>query len=169
MLAAGVFEDDERVELLDGVIYSLAPPESPGHRRTINRLTRLLTTRFPEPYIIQPQQTLFLGTFDVPQPDFVVYRSTDVFAPYVDAAEVVLLVEVSESSLRKDRTIKAPLFARYAMSEYWIVNVQRKEVEVYSAPFDGAYRVKRTFEPHEPIVTAVLPGAPLTPAEFVPE
>src|SRR5579862_4516987 len=103
MLAAGVFDDEiERVELIDGVIYSLAPPESPGHRRTINKLTRLLTDRFREPYIIQPQQTLFLGTFDVPQPDFVVYRASDVFDPYVESAEVVLLLEVSESSLRKD-------------------------------------------------------------------
>jgi Uma2 family endonuclease len=168
MLSACIFEDErERVELLDGVIYSLAPPESEGHRRTINRLNRLLTSRFPEPYIIQPQSTLYLGTFDVPQPDFVVYRSNDAFTPYVERDEVVLLIEVSESSLRRDRVVKAPLFARYALSEYWIVNVAKREVELYSAPEDGQYGSKRTFAPHESIVSEVFPGEPLTPSEFV--
>jgi len=168
MLAAGVFADErERVELLGGVIYSLAPPESEGHRRTITRLNRLFTNRFPEPYLIQPQSTLVLGTLDVPQPDFVVYRENDKFDPYVDHREVVLLVEVSESSLRKDRVVKAPLYARYAMSEYWIVNVARREVEVHTNPLDGAYRSKRTFATHEPIESAILPGPSPKPADFI--
>ena len=92
---------------------------------------------------------------------------SDAFDPYVDSRQVVLLVEVSESSLRKDRNVKAPLFARYGMSEYWIVNVVRREVEVYSNPLDGAYSTKRTFRPDEPIVSTVLPGPPIAPAEFI--
>ncbi len=170
MLAAGVFYDErERVELLDGRIYSLSPPESEGHRRSINRLNRLLTTRFPVPYIIQPQQTLRLGKHNVPQPDFVVYRRDDANQPFADPDEVVLLIEVSESSLRKDRLIKAPLYARHAMSEYWIVNLPRRELEVYSDPLDGIYRSLQTFGPGELIVSRVFPGPPLTPVEFILE
>ena len=170
MLAAGIFDDEhDRVELLDGRIYSLAPPESEGHRRTITRLNRLLTTRFPEPYLIQPQQTLRLGKHNVPQPDFVVYRRDDTNLPYADPGEVVLLVEVSQSSLRKDRLIKAPIYARHSMSEYWIVNVARRELEIYSDPLDGIYRSLHTFGPTEMIVSRVFPGPPLKPIEFILE
>lgn len=168
MLAADIFEEENaRVELLDGQIYSLAPPEGNPHRRTINKLNRLLTTRFSEPDVVQVQSSLHLGTFDVPSPDFVVFRATDDYDEYADRTQVVLVIEVAVSSLRRDRALKAPLFARYGMAEYWIVNVLRREVEVYTGAADGAYRSLQTFTVGERIEASVLPGEPVTPADFI--
>ncbi len=168
MLAADVFDEEHaRVELLDGLIYSLAPPEGNPHRRTINKLNRLLTTRFAEPDVVQVQSSLHLGTFDVPAPDFVIFRATDDYDEYADRNQVVLVIEVAVSSLRHDRVRKAPLFARYGMAEYWIVNVLRREVEVYTGAADGTYRSLRTFMAGESIEPPVVPGEPLTPADFI--
>jgi len=89
--------------------------------------------------------------------------------PDVDDAEDLLPSEGSESALRKDRTIKAPLFARYGLREYWTVNVMKREVEVNVKPLDGDYSDTQTFAAHEPIVSAALPGLPVTPADFTLE
>jgi Uma2 family endonuclease len=75
MSDAGVFSPDEHLELIDGEILEVSK-EGPPHRRTVNRLTRMLTSAFEDPYVIQVRANVDLGTFDSPEPDVIVFTET---------------------------------------------------------------------------------------------
>jgi Uma2 family endonuclease len=163
-----VFGDEPgRLELLDGVVYSVMAEGSP-HRRTANLLTRLLTTRFPVRYIVQVNGSLHLGVHDVPSPDFVVFRENgDSYASFVDMTMVVLAIEVADTSLRKDRILKTRRYGLSSIPEYWIVDVNGPAVDLYSDPRAGEYASFRRFGADEPIAPSRLPGEPVTPREIV--
>ena len=160
-------DEPDRLELLDGLIYS-AMAEGHPHRRTVNLLTRLMTTRFPDPYVVQVSMSLHLGVHDVPSPDVVVYRpGGDAYTSYVDMSTVLLAIEVSDSSLRKDRILKLRRYGLAAIPEYWIVNVNGPEVDRYSDPRGGVYASFHRFGADEPIVPSALPGDAVTPRDIV--
>jgi Uma2 family endonuclease len=156
----------DRVELLDGLVYSLSPPpDGPLHRLTLTTFNRLLTTRFPEPYRVQPQQSTALGLRNVPSPDFIVYRERgDRYDRFVDAADVVLAVEIAYSSLRKDRGMKTRIYATHGIAEYWIVDTAGRAIEVYDRLGGGRYERLRRFESDEAVTGTALPGEAITPS-----
>jgi Uma2 family endonuclease len=141
MAEAGVLGDSRRVELIDGEIIDMAAIGSP-HAAVTNRLARLFTRALrDETALVNVQSPLRLDVDNEPQPDITLLRSRhdDYRESHPTAADVLLLVEVSEASLAYDRGIKLALYARSGVPEAWIVDLVGLAVEVYRKPNDGAY------------------------------
>jgi len=157
MIAAGILDEDERLELLEGVIVARAP-QSPAHAYCIQWLTRFLVRRLGDAYAVRPQLPLTLGERNEPEPDLTVVRADSASKDH-HPGTAVLAIEVSGDSLRKDRRVKAAVYARFGIAEYWIVNVEARVVEVLSDPDagDGAYRRTRIVTTSETLTSEALP------------
>jgi Uma2 family endonuclease len=141
MAEAGVLGDARRVELIDGEIIDMAAIGSP-HAAVTNRLARLFTRAVrDDAALVNVQSPLRLDAYNEPQPDVMILqpRVDDYRAYHPKAADVLLLVEVSETSLAYDRTTKLPLYAKFGVPELWIIDLIGAAVEVYREPKEGAY------------------------------
>jgi Uma2 family endonuclease len=129
---AGIFGPEERVELLDGEIYVM-PPIGLAHAGLVNRLSKMIFKVIGDGAILTIQNPIRLADYSEPQPDLCVLRARDDWYGSVPAtpADVLLLIEVSDSSLRFDRTVKNPLYSAASVSEVWIVNVADRCIETY--------------------------------------
>lgn len=136
MVVAGLFED-ERVELLEGVIVEMSP-QSPGHAAAIQRLDRVLQRLIGDRASIRVQMPFAAGDLSLPEPDVAVVPRGDYETAH--PAQALLVIEVADSSLRKDRRLKVEIHARAGVPEYWVVGLVDGLVEVYTEPADGAYR-----------------------------
>jgi Uma2 family endonuclease len=141
MAEAGILLEDDRVELIDGEIVEMSPIGS-RHAACVSRLVALLTNRLGSSAVIFPQNPVRLGDFLEPQPDIAVLRPrTDYYASALPGpADVLLLVEVAETSLRYDREVKLPLYSATGIQEVWIVDLVNERIEQYGDPKEGIYR-----------------------------
>ena len=157
MIEAGIFDEDERVELLEGVIVTMTP-QSPAHAHCIRWLNRLLVRSLGDEYAVGVQLPLTLGRRNEPEPDLAVVRADSTSRDH-HPGTAVLAIEVSGISLRKDRRVKAALYARFGIPEYWVVNLEARVVEVFSDPdaANGAYRRTRTVTAPETLTSETLP------------
>ena len=142
----GILHEDDRVELIEGELIDMAPI---GHFHA--DLTSLLIRRLGYPTenraIPWVQNPIHLGPRSEPEPDFALLRPrpNGYRAALPTAADVLLLVEIADKSLRYDREVKIPLYARHAIPEYWIVNIREKQIEIHldPEPENGLYRETR--------------------------
>jgi Uma2 family endonuclease len=129
---AGIFGPEERVELLDGAIYVM-PPIGVSHSGLVTRLSAMIWRIIGDRAILTVQQPIRLADYSEPLPDLCVLRPRADW--YGDAPatpeDVLLLIEVSDSSLRFDRTVKNRLYSAASVSEVWIVNVKDRCIESY--------------------------------------
>jgi Uma2 family endonuclease len=133
MVEVGILGEDDRVELLEGVLVAM-PPMGEPHSWSIQELTHIIVRALPEGYRARPQLPVTLGNYSEPQPDLAVVALRD-DDPHTDHPESALLViEVAVSSLRYDRNAKGPVYARWGIPEYWIVDVDGRAVEVHTDP-----------------------------------
>lgn len=131
----GLFED-ERVELLYGVVVQMTPI-GPPHCDTLDRLTRFFVLAFGERARVRVQGSFAASEVSEPEPDLAVVPERDYHDAHPDRA--YLVVEVAETSLRKDRGLKARLYAESNVDEYWVVNLVEGCVEVFRKPDGGRY------------------------------
>lgn len=126
-----------RTELVDGIIYEMAAQGSP-HRIACSVLMQLFIQRLAGTFTMGSQQGVLLGEDSMPEPDVYVARgSLDTYrGSDIDFTEdrLALVIEVAESTVRKNRTLSLDLYARYGIPEYWIVNLRDKTVEQYTGP-----------------------------------
>jgi Uma2 family endonuclease len=146
MAQAGVLHEDDRVELLDGEIIEMSPIGS-RHAACVARLTAVFSRYLQTRAIVWGQNPVRLGDRSEPQPDLALLRpKSDYYASaHPSAAEVLLLVEVADSSLELDRDIKVPLYARAGVQEVWLIDLTASALTVYREPSLGAYRTEATF------------------------
>lgn len=139
MADVGILDRDARVELIDGEIIDMAPIGE-DHISTVNRLNRALVMTCGERAIVSVQNPVRLDRFNEPEPDFALLRPRDDFyaARKAGADAVLLLIEVSKSSVRFDKTVKLALYARFGIPEYWLVNLETRVLEAYRL-VDGQY------------------------------
>jgi Uma2 family endonuclease len=158
MVEAGVIGEDERVELLEGVLVAMPPMGGP-HAWTVAELNHILTRALPEGYRVRPQLPVTLGQYSEPQPDLAVIALPESGRPHDHPETALLVVEVSVSSLRHDRKAKAPLYARAGIPEYWIVDVEGRAVEVHLDPdrVSAVYRSVRRAEAAETLQARFAP------------
>lgn len=162
LIRVGVLGEDERVELLEGVIVEMTP-QGRAHMLVVTRLTRVLVRTLSDAYSVRPQGPLSLEGDSEPEPDIAVVTREEEARAEVHPTTALLVVEVAGDSLRKDRQLKGRIYARARVSEYWIVDVARKAVEVYTEPDAEArcYRTLRTLGEGETLTSSVLPGVVL--------
>jgi Uma2 family endonuclease len=158
MAEAGIFHEDSRVELIKGRIVDMAAIGS-AHMVAVNRLTRFLVTAVGNRGVVSVQNPVRLDRGSEPQPDITILRpgADDLGAPIPSPSDVLLLIEVADSSLQEDRDEKAPLYAASGVSEYWIVNLVDHSVEVYRRPEADRYLVVRKVGPGSEVDIAMLP------------
>lgn len=139
----GILTEDDPVELIHGQILEMSPENSP-HRICIAKANRLFVEALSgTDCFVQPQSTLPLDEHNVPEPDLAVLRGTP-DALMEGELPVVLAVEVADSSLERDRTVKQALYAQAGIPAYWIVNLRARTVEVYTEPDEERYRERST-------------------------
>jgi Uma2 family endonuclease len=159
MAEAGILTDPHRVELIDGEIIDMAAIGSP-HAAVTNRLVRCFARAVADGLmLVTVQNPLRLDSYNEPEPDLMLLRSRadDYRESHPGAADVLLLVEVSETSLAYDRTTKLPLYAKFGVPELWIVDLIGAAVEVYRAPKEGAYASRERLT-HGLLIPALVPG-----------
>ena len=157
MAEAGLFAD-ERVELLDGEIITMSPKLTP-HAFTVNRLMYTLIAQLGTVALVRVQDPIVLNNWSEPEPDIAVSQPDpdNYKQAHPRADQVLLVIEVAETSLTYDRTRKARAYAASAIPEYWIVNLVDRQVEVLSDPdvVRESYRQQRLAFAGD---TLLLPG-----------
>ena len=137
----GVLEPEDRVELLEGVVVAMAPPNT-SHAAAITKVTRSLVGGIGDRAAVRIQLPFIAGMYSVPDPDAAVVpgRADD----YTDAhpRSALLVVEVADSSLQQDRLTKAMIYAAAGVPDYWIANVPGQQIEVHRDPDSAARRYR---------------------------
>ena len=162
MVECGILAEDDRVELLDGQVIPMTPIGSP-HAGCVNRLNRLLTTALGDRATIAVQNPAVLDAWSEPQPDLTVLKPrTDGYAlRHPQPADVLLLIEVSDSSVEYDREVKLPLYAAAGVVEVWLVNLPADRIETYRDPGTDGYASVRRPKRGESINPLRLPSLTL--------
>ncbi len=145
MAEVGLLTPDARTELIEGEVIDMAPiGDKPAN--TVDRLVRLFAKALADDTGLGVQRPIRLSTKSEPQPDLVIYKERNVAAGHPTGADILLVIEVSDSTLRYDREKKAPLYAQHGIPEMWLVDLNRKQLQRLSEPRDGAYQKVETFE-----------------------
>lgn len=159
----GFFGPDERVELIRGEIIQMPTKKTPHsvcNTGLVRRLIRLLGDRA----IVRGQEPIILPADSEPQPDVVIARnrSDEYLSSHPEPADILLVIEISDSSLSYDQGRKLSVYAEDGISDYWIFNLVSNWLEVYSEPYQESrdqfgYRLKRIVLPNESVF---IPGFP---------
>ncbi|CAH1001261.1 hypothetical protein LEM8419_02160 [Neolewinella maritima] len=146
-IEAGIFTKNDKVELLFGKLVSISPI-GVQHGKVVNKISRLLFGRFPaQDYTIGIQNPITLANDSEPEPDIYLAKGPlEDYDHHPYPADLLLVVEVADSTLQRDRTIKLATYAVAEIEEYWIVNVYAEKIERYTGPTaEGQYGTKETF------------------------
>jgi Uma2 family endonuclease len=163
MARAGALTEDDRVELIEGEIVDMTPIGL-RHAAAVDLLTRWLVQGCGNRAVVRVQGPIRLSPESEPQPDFAVLKPRDDFYRSSAAAsdDVLLLVEVADTSLSYDRTVKLPLYARARIGEVWLVDLVRERVEVLCDPGPDGYRRSETRERGGHLVPTAFPDLSLS-------
>jgi Uma2 family endonuclease len=142
--AAGVLGEDDRVELIEGEIIEMSPIGT-RHAACVNRLTRIFAGGLGERAVVAVQNPLHVSDLSEPQPDLAVLAPrTDAYeAAHPRPHDVLLLIEVADTSLPVDQHVKAPLYALSGIRELWIVDVEGGRIQILREPAPDGYRSAR--------------------------
>jgi Uma2 family endonuclease len=169
MVPAGILRESDRVELIDGEIYEMAPI-GPEHGWSVDELTEIFMVRLRGRARVRGQNPVRCLPRSEPQPDVALLRpAPDRYRgrhPIPD--DVLLVVEVADSTLEHDRKVKAPLYAAAGIPELWIVNLKDRCAEVYRRQEDGAYRDVTTVVPDGVLSPLAFPDLTIRCAEVLP-
>lgn len=159
MAEKGILHCQERVELITGEIITMSPIGF-RHAATINRLVNaLLPLQMAKKVIISVQNLISLGDHSEPQPDLALLKPVENF--YSDrlpgAEDILLLIEVADSSLTYDREIKIPLYAQHQINEVWLINLSQNQLECYRNPLNNRYQTQTIFYANQIVSSLAFP------------
>jgi Uma2 family endonuclease len=158
MAEVGLLAPDARVELIDGEIIDMAPIGR-AHCSIVDQLTRLFIRAVGDDAIVRVQGSVRLGQMSEPQPDLLLLRARADFYRdrFATEADILLVIEVSDTTLRYDRDIKIPLYARYGVPQAWIVDIAHDRLTVFAEPDGHEYRQQSVIERAGLTSVAALP------------
>lgn len=163
MAEHGAFAPDERVELFEGEIIEISPIGS-LHVRCVNFLSNYLNRLFATTHIISIQNPIILNDLSEPQPDISVVRFREDF--YKDelpgAADISLIIEVSDRSVEFDRSKKFPKYAAAGIPEAWLINLEAERVEVHSNAKETTYGMVKIYQRGENVISETMPNLELS-------
>ncbi len=165
---AGVFHEDDRVELIDGQVVEMTPI-GPRHAVCVDRLNGRLSRLVGDSAIVRVQSPVLLGARAEVEPDLALLRPP--FERYREVhprpAEIMLVIEVADTSVEYDRSIKIPLYARAEIPEAWLVNLPDELIEVYRDPTGGSYAEITSVSRGDTLTPLLLPCAGLSLADIL--
>jgi Uma2 family endonuclease len=165
---AGILSEDDRVELIAGEVVAM-PPIGPRHNAAVNRANRAMVTAVGDRAIVQPQGSVRLDLYHEPQPDLVLLQPrADYYASRLPGpADILLLIEIAESSIDYDREVKARLYAESGVPEYWLVDLNENLLFSHRAPDAGAYQSVQRHRTGESLSPQQLPDCVLGVDSFL--
>lgn len=156
---AGILAPDARVELIEGEVIDMAPMKSP-HAWVVNQLVARLHDAARGRAVVTCQTPLRLGDHSEPEPDLMLVRLHE--GGYADhhptPADVLLVIEVADTSLDYDRRVKMPLYAKHGVAEAWIVDLPNRQLRFFRQPSGGAYAEVTASETPGVVPVQLLPG-----------
>lgn len=155
---AGILAEGDRVELIDGEVVAMTPI-GPRHCASVDRTNRALVTQAGDRAIVRVQGSVRLDLYHEPQPDLVLLRPrADFYASrHPGPADILLIIEIAQSSIDYDREVKARIYARMGIVEYWLADLDENLLSCYSAPTDGAYLGLQQYHRGQSIAPLMLP------------
>ena len=169
MAEAGILDEDDRVELLDGRIVEMTPI-GPPHRSCVNRLNRLFAPlQTGDRATVSVQNGIVLDEHDAPEPDVAIlhYRADGYLTVDPGPEHAFLLIEVADSSLEHDQRDKVPRYAAAGIAEAWLVDLPGDAVEIYREPRAGRYGDVRAARRGETIAPLAFPDVALRVDEIL--
>lgn len=166
----GILHEDDRVELIEGEIVEMTPI-GPRHLSCVIALNRLLVSAVGEENaMVSPQNPVRLGERLEPQPDISLLKAKEegYFERLPGPEDVLVAIEVADTSLSYDRNVKLPLYARAGIPEVWVVDLGGSRLEVYTQPAGGRYESVRSFGREETLRSASVPGLELPVGDLLP-
>jgi Uma2 family endonuclease len=163
----GFFRPDERVELVDGVIYEMTP-QGGLHATVVWKAHEILRSSIPSGFFIRSQMPLALTADSEPEPDIAVIRGDPEDFSDRHPEKAVLVVEVADASLFHDTGRKKSLYARAGVPDCWIFNLRKKELEVNRDPMEGVYRSRQVLRLGEIVSPLFAPGVTMPVINFFP-
>jgi len=171
----GFFTEDDRIELIRGEIIQMAA-KGTAHELCLTRLNRELINLLGERAILRVQSPIVLPSGSEPEPDFTIVqnRDDDYLSAHPNPAEVLLVIEIADSSLSYDREVKLPVYAESGISDYWLFNLPENCLESYSQPYHNlpgsfGYSIKRIVLPNQAIALTCFPDLSLELAKIFPD
>ena len=160
---AGILREEERTELIEGEIVTMVPI-GPEHATQTMGLHERVRRLFGRGYLVRVQCPLTLGESE-PVPDIAVVKGKLTDYKHAHPTHAVLVIEVAHSSLPYDRTVKTSLYAKAGIPEYWIVDIEHRQLEVYREPIESpdsafgyTYRVRMLLQPSDTIAPLERPN-----------
>jgi len=158
----GILRADARVELIEGEIIDMTPTGS-RHAGVVRHIARLFERAIGDSAVVSIQSPVSLSDRSEPEPDIALLSPrTDFYkSAHPRPADVLLIVEVADASLRYDRQVKVPLYARHGVTEVWIVDLERNVLTQYRDPEGERYRTATSLAELAAVELAALPGVRL--------
>ncbi len=168
MIEHGIFDEDERIELWDGVLIKMSP-KGTRHANTIRRIDRAIEIYLRERVVFSAQDPIRLDDFSEPEPDVALLippiEKYDFLHP--TPQDIYLISEVAETSIVKDRQ-KALSYARNGIPQYLILNLNNNEIEDYREPSEDGYRFKKTYIEDETFNLVAFPEVEIKVSDLMP-
>ena len=169
MIELGMLKDYEKAEIIEGELIKKMTVGD-RHAAVVNILNRFLSRNLPDNILVSVQNPVRLTNFNEPEPDIVLADLTKYDGNrHPRPAEVLLLIEVSDSTLKYDRDTKIPLYAAAEIPEVWIINLPNEIVEVHTRPQFGLYGLIEIYKHGEILKSAAVPNLEIETAKILGE
>ncbi|MBC7944944.1 MAG: Uma2 family endonuclease [Burkholderiales bacterium] len=141
MAEVGILREDDRIELIEGELIDMAPI-GPGHIGAVALLNKTMVVAAADKAVVSVQSSILLNDRSQPQPDLVLLKArTDYYRHALPTpADILLLIEVADTSLEYDRAIKLPLYGQSGIPEVWLVNIKDEAIEIHQEPGMKGYQ-----------------------------
>ena len=162
MREARVFAEDDRIELLDGEIIKMAPI-GPRHAACVDRLLNFLIRKLGDAAIARSQNPIELSDNSEPQPDIslVKYRADFYAKAHPTPEDILVAIEVADTTAENDRQVKIPSYARAEIQEVWLIDLPNDWIEIYCNPNSGIYQEVRIVLRGQKIISPAFPNLKL--------
>jgi Uma2 family endonuclease len=158
MAEVGLLSPDDRVELIEGEIVEMSPIGC-THAGTVDRSSDFLKRKLSDAVQVRVQNPIRLNDFSEPQPDIALLRPREDFytKAHPTASDVLIVIEVSDTSVNYDRNVKLPLYARARIPEAWLMVLPKEAIEIHSQPKNGKYQKVQRLKRGKTLVSPTIP------------
>jgi Uma2 family endonuclease len=168
MIELGILKDYEKAEIIEGELIQKMPIGE-KHSAIVEKLSETLRDKLGKSVSLRNQQPIKFSDYNEPQPDLAVLQRRDDFYFYEKPVpkDVLILIEVSDATLKYDRDTKLALYAEAKIPEVWIVNLPNNIIEVHQKPSNGIYQLAKIFKRGESVKSEILPDLNLEVDEIL--
>ncbi|WP_338825228.1 hypothetical protein MHOCP_07630 [Moorella humiferrea] len=169
MAYAGILGEDDRVELIEGEIIEMVPI-GVKHAACVRRLDRIFNNLVGDKALVDTQNPLRIDEYSEPQPDLMLLKPReDYYGTFHPRPEdVLLLIEVADSSVTYDREVKINLYARAGINEVWLIELQAQQITVYRQPSSNSYKEIKEYGRDDSIAPVAFPGMNISVRDILP-